>query len=1258
MDLEKIFNDLESNQNHECEEAKKKLADQFTLTKDQWLVHNMMEYYLKTGSSRIIEVLVKAQSPHDGYLFDRLADWLKTPAQRIHSLNLFCFVVRRHPTWLFKVEKHRLIKDMLHWLKQLEIEKEIVPLMSALLAIITLLPIIPNLVPNFLNDLFAVFAHLASWNNQHTTRLSEDKLVHLQLGLQMLFHRLYGMFPCNFVSFLTEFIRKEKGAIFQHTIKPLLETVRLHPMLVTATTETEINSDRWKDIQPHDVVVECMCLSLPMKYQDITSVDSSGGIAGTRSSAILAAATTTTTTTTLYQLTSTSVRHVYRDAQHHQQRISTVGSGGLQHSGSGSISSSSGIWSPYHEIMNTSHTPLTPTPTPYMMPLPQSATSALNQGTLGVSGCSPPEAAVEATPETTPLKDNRDLKRPSLGGTSAVPNPMAVRDIFASSQPSSPHRGKESLNIHHTHNYQQQQHFNFPDVSASVSGTTSTYVDQDLNSRLLLRGNTSYDRKIQQILQDRRQTQSPFQTIEAQSAKMGFQTPSDICHTPDIEINSNYAMMGGGVRQPFSNSTTPLSNLTATPTPTPTPSSTPLPTHVISTPMEIPITKVCDQCNETDQTMCTEGGLQMPTSRSMQLLAKGIKRRNRMTSYCYNEKSCEKVGVNGNDFTTESACISQHKIRRTKSLSSLYLAPSKGSQASGDNSDTNEEDFSTTINERPLQKCPKMMAIASVLKNSTRQVKRITEDKCIQTLEAVPVPNHEATLLQMLMESKDYRSDYESSRQTPNEILEQFIARGLRNNGMDRFDQEQFQLLCLQLQYERYRREIHAERNRRLMGRSRDKRSLEMERDRLKEQLKDFETKNKELSLQLDKTKKATNEREREYQEELEALKEKYQNELEQNRCLRQANENLQTKLKEEMSQRKDINYELEALRGQVFSLTTELQHAQQQADMGLQCRQELARLEADIIVMGEVQVKCRDKLAEMDNYRARDEELHVLQESFNIELKELKHNLDEKLSQLESARHKIQELQAQLLNNEKVITEQKRLFKAVKDEYEEKFKSLNKKYEVQKTIIMQMEEKFMMSLHKPLAVGQGNACCSPDTDKTDIASSVERNSPLSTSLASSESLSTSLRSSELRNLQQLVENPITEIGTTSTSTLTTITGGINIIEGQRVTPQTLDLASSANTATNVLNLITDKKEINSPVGTTANIKPIGSSSTSSSSTHATSTTNISCTSINPTTTTTHTHPSLQPSTSSKSHKITSSDSQQQLQSQSSQQRR
>lgn len=843
--------------------------------------------------------------------------------------------------------------------------------MSALLAIITLLPIIPNLVPNFLNDLFAVFAHLASWNSQHPCRLSEDKLVHLQLGLQMLFHRLYGMFPCNFMAFLTDFIRKEKGAIFQHTIKPLLETVRLHPMLVTATVDSEINSERWKEIQPHDVVVECMRLSLPMKFQDLTATAGNAAVESTLSS------TTTTTTSSFHQLTANTTTSAM--SRHHPQQRLSAG-----------VNNNFTIWSPYHEIINaTTHTPLTPTPAPYMMP------SVINQGSLGVTGCSPPEAAVEATPETTPLKDSRELKRTSIGGSSGVANPLAVRAIFAPSQPSSPHRAVRDIH-HPSYPYHQQQHFNFPDVNSSAAAvaaaggncaTTTTYVEQEVNARLITRVTTTCDRKIQQVLQDRNQSQSPFQTIEAQAAKMGFQTPTDYCRTPDAD-----AVALSGIRyyqqqhQHHSSSTTPLSALTATPTP----GSTPLP---VQTATEIPITKVCDECNETDQTLCTEGGLQMPTSRSMQMLAKGIKRRNRMTSYCYNEKSCEKVGVNGNNCSSDPH-ITLHKVRRTKSLSALNQASSKASQSSGDNSDTNEDDgggspaaVMNTI--RPLQKCPKMMAISSVLKNSTQAKPTLYEDKAMQTLlDAVPVQNHENSLLQMLIEGKEYRMAYEASRQTPNEILEQFIARGLRNSTMDRFDQEQFQLLCLQLQYERYRREIHAERNRRLMGRSRDKRSLEMERDRLKEQLKDFESKNKELSLQLDKTKKATNEREREYQDELSALKTKYQNELEQNRCLRQANENLQTKLTEELGQRKDINYELEALRGQVFSLTTELQHAQHQADIGLHCRQELARLEADFIVIGEVQIKCRDKLAELDNSRARDEELHVLQDAYNIELK------------------------------------------------------------------------------------------------------------------------------------------------------------------------------------------------------------------------------------------------------------------------------
>jgi len=42
----------------------------------------------------------------------------------------------------------------------------------------------------------------------------------------------------------------------------------------------------------------------------------------------------------------------------------------------------------------------------------------------------------------------------------------------------------------------------------------------------------------------------------------------------------------------------------------------------------------------------------------------------------------------------------------------------------------------------------------------------------------------------------------------------------------------------------------------------------------------------------------------------------------------------------------------------------------------------------------------------------------------------------------------------------------------------------VNKKYDVQKKIIMQMEEKLMMMMAQPQGIA-GHNTCSPDTDRT-----------------------------------------------------------------------------------------------------------------------------------------------------------------------------
>ena len=81
----------------------------------------------------------------------------------------------------------------------------------------------------------------------------------MQVGLYAFFHRLYGMFPCNFLSYLRVHYsenNRENHAVFTHTIKPMLTTVKMHPMLVTQTRDYEKTASRWKRMELHDIIVE------------------------------------------------------------------------------------------------------------------------------------------------------------------------------------------------------------------------------------------------------------------------------------------------------------------------------------------------------------------------------------------------------------------------------------------------------------------------------------------------------------------------------------------------------------------------------------------------------------------------------------------------------------------------------------------------------------------------------------------------------------------------------------------------------------------------------------------------------------------------------------------------------------------------------------------------------------------------------------------------------------------------------------------
>ncbi|GFU02012.1 hamartin [Nephila pilipes] len=233
-------------------------------TKDSRALNSIVEYYIAAESHRSLDILVRLKEPHDKHLFDKISELMKNETYRYRSLQLLMNLVYRQPPWLHKIANHRIMNTLLNLLKT---DQNAPNLMSGLFILICLLPMIPSQFGPFLHDTFDIFSKLASWGVRKPSFIVDVYMVHLQIVIYTLFHRLYGMFPCNFLAYLRSYYggsqyNEENYRIFSLVIKPMLERVRLHPLLVTASKETELSALRWKKMAYHDVIVECASISL------------------------------------------------------------------------------------------------------------------------------------------------------------------------------------------------------------------------------------------------------------------------------------------------------------------------------------------------------------------------------------------------------------------------------------------------------------------------------------------------------------------------------------------------------------------------------------------------------------------------------------------------------------------------------------------------------------------------------------------------------------------------------------------------------------------------------------------------------------------------------------------------------------------------------------------------------------------------------------------------------------------------------------
>lgn len=251
-----LIKNLESNNPTLVEESKVEIMKLLNQTKESWLVYGLMEQFVTLNSTKVVEILVKVPVSHDTFIFDKLCEWIQTYEKRNHAFKLFWLIAQKHPTWLYRVTNHRLFREILNTVKT---ERNLISALYGLYCIIILLPIIPALMHDFLPELFTIFLVLSTWRaTGQPVELVGNQPVYLQNGIERLFLRLYGMYPCNFMYFLREHITEKTMKV----IDPLVKNTRVHPMLLFSNAELEKNQSRWKEMEPHDIVSECEKFSL------------------------------------------------------------------------------------------------------------------------------------------------------------------------------------------------------------------------------------------------------------------------------------------------------------------------------------------------------------------------------------------------------------------------------------------------------------------------------------------------------------------------------------------------------------------------------------------------------------------------------------------------------------------------------------------------------------------------------------------------------------------------------------------------------------------------------------------------------------------------------------------------------------------------------------------------------------------------------------------------------------------------------------
>lgn len=772
--------------------------------------------------------------------------------------------------------------------------------MSGLLCIISLLPIIPTSISSFLPDLFEIFNHLAAWTF-HPPNIKECELIHLQYGFYMLFNRLYGMYPCNFVEFLRiEYVNKQdKTAIFNHTIRPFLDTVRIHPNLVMSTKTNETNISRFKKMEPHDVVVECAKYSIesdkpppassfldypiyrsPMKPLEYTHL--------------------------MVDLPPLPAQAALASAKSVENKFES-------------------LWSPSYVVLATpppsSTVPNTPTPTP--VPIQPNYGIAMSSGSQGGEGSSPPqliEAAIEATPETTPMKPElKNTFRPYPSNSLTARNiwPKSSGATNNTSTPSSPIK-KDSQQFQYSSDHQPLA----PQYSLDFSGNQKIFrmlsdraahvaepmsisrEDQEVND--INSQNTSGEgngHQINDVMMDYDDTPGTEEEDEEDA-----DTTPPLCNTGFYQC-VDYVRRVKRLRMYshaiYSAGTSPADNTSYMPRASSS--------HRLKRFNSWPNLKTSDVVIDSTKSKELNGSHQQQPSSSPSDEA--------ISAVSHFKKNDQNGNVN----------MKQNDSLYKKIRDDLKAKPLEIVQKVSKGTST-------------MECWPGLSAYDTLFYDTilTDESKRKRSEEAVTTIMTTTT----TTSTTSVSISKPIATNHHQPQQSlsPNEMLDQYIQVSLkRKNSSDYRDH--IELLAIQLQFEKHRREIHAERNRRLLGKSRQIRGLEQSNATMLDQVTRLSAEITNLNKKATDTRNLNQLQVLRYQEDIKLLAKKCNDEVEKNKQLQREKESLQLRLEDEQLLKRQALQKNDTLTAENFDLKHLLIAANDEAQRGREYRQQLVKL-------------------------------------------------------------------------------------------------------------------------------------------------------------------------------------------------------------------------------------------------------------------------------------------------------------------------